>query len=121
MEGERSRNCPADIKDVFSSSAGSIVVKGIVFFGTPFRGSVLADYFGPFANLFSSRLKRLKRNDEQRTSMLLRFDELRLRPEHNIPLLIFYEKKPVRRFFFRRLVSLSHHHAICSFNLWPGR
>ena len=106
MEEKRSRNCPSDFKDIFSSSTGGVIVKGIVFFGTPFKGSILADIFGPSTSLFSSRLKRLKRKDEQRMSMLRRFDELRLRPEHNIPLLIFYEKKPVKRLFFQHLVGL---------------
>ena len=107
MADHNSTHIPLDLKEAFCPARTGLLIKGIVFFGTPFKGSLLADLFGPLVSLFSSRIKRLQRKDEDRNTMLLQFDKLRIRASNNFPLLIFYEKKPLKKLMFTAMVSLS--------------
>ena len=97
------RETPSEFKDIFTGSDG-IIVKGVIFFGTPFKGSFLADLTKPLATLLrrdTSFLSRLRREDKQIKQMLNRFDELRLQPEDNIPIRIFNERKPVKKILLK--------------------
>ena len=103
MESDDHRETPSEFRDIFTSSDG-IVVKGVIFFGTPFKGSFLADLTKPLAALLrrdTSLLSRLRREDKQIKRMLNRFDELRSQPHNNIPIRIFNERKPVNRVFLK--------------------
>ena len=115
METDDRRETPLDFRETFTSPSG-VLVKGIVFFGTPFKGSFLADLTKPLAALLrrdTSLLSRLRREDKQIKAMLSRFDELRLRRENNIPLVIFHEKKPVSRFLLKFKVTPNSHSPEC--------
>jgi hypothetical protein len=87
-----------ELRDVFWSS-GEFIVKGITFFGTPFKGSILASLLAPIAGAIcmdNTHLARLQRNDKVVKGMLLRFDQLRKQDHVKIPLLLFWEKRSVR-------------------------
>jgi hypothetical protein len=103
------------------------VVKGITFFGTPFKGSVIANWVEPLVRhlplplnpSFVRRLKEMRENskatvnltDEDVSKIVDDFEALATRL--NIPLLIFWEERPVRRMGFKIHVSLSE-------RSWPG-
>ena len=107
MTGTTSQGPLEHFKDVFVTN-NSCVVKGITFFGTPFKGSAIANYVAPVATMLrldASQLARLRRNDREVKSMLYEFEKLRMMKETLIPLLIFWEKKGLRTLFFSTIVS----------------
>jgi hypothetical protein len=106
MQSSRSSTSPQDFREVFSPS-GKPLVRGIVFFGTPFKGSVIADLLGPFTTLLrynTSYLARLKRDDKYTKDMLLELEQLRSQPQNSFPLVIFFEKRPIKMLFMPVIV-----------------
>jgi hypothetical protein len=89
---------------------GECVVKGIATFGTPFKGSVIADAVEPVARylpfpLNMSFVERLKKTREaEKETMDLEDEDVAkivedfeaLTERLNIPLFKFWERKPLR-------------------------
>ena len=122
IHGKHSRKSPEDFKTVFAPK-GRFLVKGITFFGTPFKGSMLANWVGdPLAKVLHrnrSFISPLKKKDAPIEAMLREFDTLRLRPQTSISLLIFYEKKPLKKFFFQSIVNTPYRS--CTGKIWSIR
>lgn len=91
--------------------------KEIIFFGTPFGGSSVANQAKPvltaarrntraIAGLREDRDRGPFRSENrERREMLTRFNQLRLLPVNDIPLIIFYEGKPMSKFGLSRKVQ----------------
>jgi hypothetical protein len=111
LQSSESNHGPARFKN-FLNPSGSCIVKGIVFFGTPFRGSRIANWFEPLTRhlplpLNVSFIERLKIvNANRKATIKLRAEDVSAIVDHfvsltksfNIPLIIFWEEKRVRRF-----------------------
>jgi hypothetical protein len=75
----------------------------VAFFGTPFKGSIMATIFAPlvgaipFVGLSNNQLVRLKQEDRITKEMLQGFEELRTTRFDSFPLFIFWEEKKVIR------------------------
>lgn len=126
LESRRPEQKPTRFQE-FLMPSGECVVKGITFFGTPFKGSLVANWVEPLVrhlpvplNLsFVERLKEMRENakaavnlvDEDVSKIVDDFEALATRL--NIPLLIFWEERPVRRMGFKVHVSLFE-------RSWPG-
>ncbi|KAB8616651.1 hypothetical protein FH972_025986 [Carpinus fangiana] len=86
-----------DFKKTFAPN-GSSLFKGVAFFGTPFKGSVLANVIGPVQSILGKRdaaFARLRQKDKITKSMLRAFGEFRMKEPSPLPLLPFYEEKPL--------------------------
>lgn len=90
------------------SRTGKCLVRGIVFFGTPFEGSWLANVFAPIIKLWqgdSSFVMSLRIKNHDVASIVSKFEDVRSKKDYEIPLTIFYEKKKLKKFIFQVLVS----------------
>jgi hypothetical protein len=88
---------------------GKCIVKGIVFFGTPFQGSLLADYATHAGHLVKllgadkTLLQSLKMNNKELAQITGKFSQVR--ETHDIKLLIYFECKPLDIKTFRVKVA----------------
>ena len=96
------------------SNDGKFLIKGLSFFGTPFKGSILASVLAPIGTILclglsNNQLMRLRQEDKRTKAMLLRFEELRKTNLNPLfPLFIFWEEKKVVRNIFGGRIVLSH-------------
>jgi hypothetical protein len=107
--GSKDRNeALTDIQKAFSPSGHSLI-KGIIYFGTPFRGSRSANLGVKIAAALRLPLNNTHmmylRVKDQDVSRIMGDFEKRV-DEFDIPLLIFYELRKTRVLFFKKLVSL---------------
>jgi hypothetical protein len=107
--GSKDRNeALTDIQKAFSLSGHSLI-KGIIYFGTPFRGSRSANLGVKIAAALRLPLNNTHmmylRVKDQDVSRIMDDFEKRV-DEFDIPLLIFYELRKTRVLFFKKLVSL---------------
>ena len=78
---------------------GRCVVKGIVFFGTPFQGSKLADFVTyserlvDFLEADKELLKSLRMNNDELNEITGKIKQIR--QVHDIKILIYYESQPL--------------------------
>lgn len=83
-----------------NAPSGECVVKGIVFFSTPFQGSRLANLAGRLSFLLRvlpvnmSFIEHLRLKDATVDKIVSEFDDLSR--QMKLPLLIFYEQKKIR-------------------------
>lgn len=87
---------------------GQTLIKGIIFFGTPFRGSRSANLGVKLATNMKLPLNRthimyLRVEDKDVAKFVDEFDELT--KQVDLPLLIFYELRKTKIYFFREHVS----------------
>ena len=84
---------------------GRCIVKGIVFFGTPFQGSKVADFATSFEGLADflgankELLKSLRMNNNELNEMTGKMKQIR--QVHDIRILTYYESHPllIKRLF----------------------
>lgn len=90
---------------------GQTLVKGIVFFGTPFRGSRSANLGVKLATNLRIPLNRthimyLRVEDKDVAKFVDEFDDLT--KQIGLPLLIFFELRKTRIYFFKEHVSYGY-------------
>ena len=88
-----------------------ILVKGIIFFGTPFRGSRSANLGARLATtlrlpLNKTHIMYLRVEDKDVAKFMSEF--VKVTDEIDLPLLIFFELKKTKIFFFKERVSLEY-------------
>ncbi|KAI9775736.1 MAG: hypothetical protein M1839_000938 [Geoglossum umbratile] len=91
---------PTRFQEAFNSSGGN-VIRGIVFFGTPFRGSRLANFAAFLAKLFflqscinTTTLNYLSIENKDVKRLVAEFE--RQTSDHRVSLQTFYEQKKMR-------------------------
>ena len=87
------------------------MIKGIIFFGTPFKGSRFANLGVKLATnlklpLNKTHIMYLRVEDQDVAKFVDEFDKLT--EQIGLPLLIFFELKKTKIFFFRERVSLGY-------------
>lgn len=92
------------------SDKGESLIKGIVFFGTPFRGSRSANVGVKIATglkfpLNKTHVMYLRVKDKDVATLVNEFDKRT--GELDIPLLIFYELEKTQFYLFREKVKLA--------------
>ena len=90
---------------------GQTLIKGIIFFGTPFRGSRFANLGVKLATRMRLPLNRthimyLRVEDKDVAKFVDEFDELT--KQIDLPLLIFYELRKTKIYFFKEHVSYGY-------------
>ncbi|KAI9720499.1 MAG: hypothetical protein M1828_005670 [Chrysothrix sp. TS-e1954] len=98
MSSEKEHQCTKKLYQIFNHN-GKCLIEGAIFFGTPFKGSKIANLVSPFLlglGNQEAKFATLKTQHKQTKTMLLTFDKLR-RDQHT-KLLIFYETKLTRKY-----------------------
>lgn len=97
------------------SADGTFLVKGISFFGTPFKGSIIATILAPvigmipFIGLSNNQMIQLRQEDKRMKAMLLHFEELRKKNlDPLFPLFIFWEETKVVHNILSGRILLGH-------------
>ena len=101
---------PEDYQKAFYVQ-GQTLIKGIIFFGTPFRGSRFANLGVKLATNLKLPLNRthimyLRVEDKDVAKFVDEFDELT--KQIDLPLLIFFELKKTKIYFFKEHVSYGY-------------
>ncbi|KAK3363108.1 hypothetical protein B0T25DRAFT_526318 [Lasiosphaeria hispida] len=94
---------------------GECLVKGIFFFGTPFAGSRLALVSSVLVKVFGGNgelIDSLKHKSDQLGDIVGKFNQILSHPETKIPILLSYEKHPMRGVGF----VTDHNSAVSSFD-----
>ncbi|KAK0730844.1 hypothetical protein B0H67DRAFT_528030 [Lasiosphaeris hirsuta] len=106
-----------DYKKIFFQD-GECLVKGIFFFGTPFAGSRLAVFLSVLVKVFGGNgelIDSLKHKSDQLGDIVGKFNQILSHPETKIPILLAYEKHPMRGVGF----VTDHNSAVGSFDAEP--
>jgi hypothetical protein len=93
------------------STDGKLLIKGVSFFRTPFKGSIIASGLAPVRMVLgsSNQLIQLRQEDKSTKAMLLRFEELQKKElDPLFPLLIFWEENKVVRNILGGRILLGH-------------
>ncbi|GAB1311439.1 hypothetical protein MFIFM68171_01649 [Madurella fahalii] len=77
---------------------GQCLVKGIIFFGTPFEGSKIANFAHKFVKVLGGNdtlIDSLRTKSDVLAELVGKFNQLRSHPETGFPIIIGYEKSPM--------------------------